>query len=61
MQDEDHSNSEKMAKGFYALRVDIQGFMGRFDKYVEDKGEELKERAKELRATINGLQSTISE
>ena len=57
LQDEDHSDSDRMAKGFYSLQTDIQDFLLRFDKYVEDKGEELKE----LRVTINGLQSTITE
>ncbi|TEB33804.1 hypothetical protein FA13DRAFT_1789631 [Coprinellus micaceus] len=59
--DEDHSDSDRMAKGFYALQADIQKFLDRFNKYVEDKGEELKQRAKELQVTINGLQSTISD
>lgn len=61
VQDEDHSDSDRMAKGFYALQTDIQDFLARFDKYVEEKGEELKQQAEELRKTINGLQSTISK
>ena len=50
-----------MSKGFIALQKDIQEFLVRFDKYVEDKGEELEELAKELQATIDALQSKISE
>ncbi|TEB26954.1 hypothetical protein FA13DRAFT_1795203 [Coprinellus micaceus] len=59
--DEDHSDSDNMAKGFYALQTDIQDFLLHFDQFVEDKGEELKQQAEELRVTINGLQSTISD
>lgn len=50
-----------MAQGFYDLRKDIQLFLARFDKYIDEKGAELKEQAKELKATIEGLQATIEE
>lgn len=57
--DEDHGDSEKMAKGFTDLKNDVALFLTRFDDYIKQKGEELAAKAEELRRQIDSLNSSI--
>jgi len=58
--DEEHDRSVEMSKGFLNLKRDIEDFVGRFDRYLIDKGVETLAEAKQLKLDIDGLNADIA-
>ncbi|KAF8706252.1 hypothetical protein RHS03_05266, partial [Rhizoctonia solani] len=58
---EDHGDSQRMAEGFRSLKRDIEGYVVRFDAWVQTTSTELKQQAQDLQKVIEDLQAKIEE
>ncbi|KAF8678334.1 hypothetical protein RHS04_05703 [Rhizoctonia solani] len=58
---ENHGDSQRMAEGFRSLKRDIEGYVVRFDAWVQTTSTELKQQAQDLQKVIEDLQAKIEE
>ncbi|KAF8694672.1 hypothetical protein RHS03_08141, partial [Rhizoctonia solani] len=59
-QDEDHEDSTKMYQGFLGLKRDIEDFVRRMDRFIEETGSKITEDIKALTQQIKDLEDEIT-
>ncbi|KAF8751746.1 hypothetical protein RHS01_08610 [Rhizoctonia solani] len=58
--DEDHEDSTKMYQGFLGLKRDIEDFVRRMDRFIEETGSKIAEDIKALTQQIKDLEDEIT-